>query len=286
MKKMMKAPIKWAGGKSRIIDKIKHYLPPTIKNYFEPFCGGGSVFLNLKNIKSRKSRKATISDINPQIINLFTEIKKRPKSLIKRLGRLEKKNTKEFYAKYRIKFNKIKNQKGLLSASLFLYLNKTCFSGIYRENSKGEFNVPYGKYKNINLTGNIRKISKFLRKNSFDFYCCDWEDILSEAKKGDFVYLDPPYHKENKTSFTKYSSSDFGEEEQEKLAKKLKKLDKKGVNWMMSNSNTPFIHDLYKKFNIIKFHVGRHLNNHTFSEGERKEKTKENNEVLIINYIF
>lgn len=271
----MKAPIKWAGGKSRLINKINHYLPPNCHNYYEPFCGSGSVFLNV-NLKT----SSIVADINIQIINLFEQIKTHPKSLIKRLKRLQKRNNSKSYAKYREKFNKVKNRKGLLPASLFVYLNKAGYAGIYRENLSGNFNVPFGKYPKINCVSNIREISKFLKENDIKFSCCDWKETLKNTQKGDFVYLDPPYHKETKTSFTKYSSSDFGEKEQKELAKTLKKLDKDGVMWMMSNSNTTFINSLYRKFHIIKLYIGKHINNYVPS----RQTTKKDNEVLIMNY--
>jgi len=167
-------------------------------------------------------------------------------------------------------------------SALMIYLNKAGFGGVYRENQKGEYNVPYGKYKKINITDkkNLLKIQESLK--NVNLSCSNYSDILKKVKKGDFIYLDPPYAKENKTSFTKYQKGDFDEKEQKNLSLLLKELHKKGVMFLLSNSNTKIINELYdyEHFTIKEVTVGRHINNNNKNKGE----SKKNNEVLIFNY--
>ena len=266
--------LKWVGGKTRLIRKLEEYFPNNYNRYFEPFLGGGSVFFNFT------PKNATISDLNATLIDTYIAIRDDFEELYKHLKILEEKNTEKDYYIFRDEFNKLKNEntcKTYVSA-LMIYLNKAGYGGVYRENQTGGFNVPYGKYKNINITDkkNLLNIQKSL--TNVTLYCSSYSDILKKAKKGDFIYLDPPYAKENKTSFTKYQKSDFDEKEQKKLALLLKKLDILGVKFLLSNSNTKIINDLYKDFTIIKVTVGRHINN------KQKVESKNNNEVLIFNY--
>jgi DNA adenine methylase len=163
---------------------------------------------------------------------------------------------------------------------MFIYLNKAGYGGVYRENSKGGFNVPYGKYKSLNLYDEKKfiEIKKVLENKNINILNSDYKDIIKDSKKGDFIYLDPPYYKENKSSFTKYQKQDFNEDNQKELFNLLNSLDKKGVYFLLSNSNTEFIKSLYKDYNITEVSVGRHINN------KKKTIQKKNNEVLIYNY--
>ena len=269
--------LKWVGGKTRLIKKLEEYFPTHYNTYFEPFLGGGSVFFNFT------PEKAVIADLNGTLINTYTTIRDDFDELFKHLQVLEKKNTSNDYYEYRKEFNELrlgsdenpdKESKTYVSA-LMMYLNKAGYGGVYRENQKGGYNVPYGKYKTINITDkrNLLKVQKSLK--NVDLSCSQYSDILKKAKRGDFIYLDPPYHKESKNSFTKYQKDDFDEEEQNKLATLLKKLDRKGVMFLLSNSNTAFINNLYKDFTIVEVTVGRHINN------KNKGESKINNEVCI-----
>jgi DNA adenine methylase len=282
--------LKWVGGKTRLMKKIEEYFPDNYNRYFEPFLGGGSVFFNFT------PNNAFISDLNKTLIDTYESIRDNFDELFKYLQILEKKNTPEDYYEYRRQFNRLRNDekrqldtKTYVSA-LMIYLNKTGYGGVYRENKKGGYNVPYGKYKNINITDekNLLKVKQSLKNVSL--FCSHYSDILKNTKKGDFIYLDPPYHKENKTSFTTYNKGGFNEMEQKKLAILLKKLDEKGVMFLLSNSNTTFINELYKDFTIIEVTVGRHINN----KNKRKntsclgpigpQNNSRPNEVLIFNY--
>ena len=266
--------LKWVGGKGRILNKLKKYFPKKYNNYYEPFLGGGSVFFNFL------PNNSTITDLNKTLINTYICIRDDFDNLYKYLQLLETKNNSEDYYKYRDEFNKLRleGSNNTYISALMIYLNKTGYGGVYRENKKCGYNVPYGKYKSINITDkkNLLKIKKSLKDVSIS---CSNYRIISKAKKDDFIYLDPPYHKENKTSFTKYQKDYFNEEEQKKLCNLLKELDKKGVKFLLSNSNTEFINTLYNNFTIDKISVGRHINNKN-----KKETKNKLNEVLIYNY--
>ena len=285
--------LKWVGGKKRLMTKLEEYFPKKNYNrYYEPFLGGGSVFFNFKS----GAKKATISDLNGTLIDTYISIRDDLDELYKHLKVLEEKNTENDYYIFRDEFNKLKKENTLAGSSgttlagsgktyvsaLMIYLNKAGFGGVYRENQKGEYNVPYGKYKKINITDkkNLLKIQESLK--NVNLSCSNYSDILKKVKKGDFIYLDPPYAKENKTSFTKYQKGDFDEKEQKNLSLLLKELHKKGVMFLLSNSNTKIINELYdyEHFTIKEVTVGRHINNNNKNKGE----SKKNNEVLIFNY--
>jgi DNA adenine methylase len=285
--------LKWVGGKKRLMTKLEEYFPKKNYNrYYEPFLGGGSVFFNFKS----GAKKATISDLNGTLIDTYISIRDDLDELYKHLKVLEEKNTENDYYIFRDEFNKLKKENTLDGSSgttlvgsdktyvsaLMIYLNKAGFGGVYRENQKGEYNVPYGKYKKINITDkkNLLKIQESLK--NVNLSCSNYSDILKKVKKGDFIYLDPPYAKENKTSFTKYQKGDFDEKEQKNLSLLLKELHKKGVMFLLSNSNTKIINELYdyEHFTIKEVTVGRHINNNNKNKGE----SKKNNEVLIFNY--
>jgi DNA adenine methylase len=247
--------LKWVGGKKRLMTKLEEYFPKKNYNrYYEPFLGGGSVFFNFK---SGASGTATISDLNGTLIDTYISIRDDLDELYKHLKVLEEKNTENDYYIFRDEFNKLKkeNTNKTYVSALMIYLNKAGFGGVYRENQKGEYNVPYGKYKKINITDkkNLLKIQESLK--NVNLSCSNYSDILKKVKKGDFIYLDPPYAKENKTSFTKYQKGDFDEKEQEKLAFLLKELNKIGVKFLLSNSNTKIINELYKDFTIVEVTV-------------------------------
>lgn len=267
--------LKWVGGKTRLVKTILSYIPSKIDRYFEPFLGSGSVFF------SGQFEKAILSDTNKTLIQTYIDLRDNFDELFNYLESLENKNTSEDYYKLRNEFNELRKntEKNVYTSALMIYLNKTGFSGLYRENQKGEFNVPYGKYKKINITNkaNLKRAKEALKKSKI--LCRDF-NIIKNARTGDFIYLDPPYHKETKTSFTKYQKGDFDKTEQIRLSLLLKKLDKKGVKFLLSNSNTDFIRELYSEFNIVEVTVKRHLNN----KNKTSSRQKLNNEVLIFNY--
>lgn len=266
----LKPFIKWAGGKRQILDQIVPHFPTEFDHYFEPFLGGGAVLLHLQ------PAKASVSDVNAEIINAFQMIKDKPQALIKKIKSM-KNNETNFY---KIRKQKPSKLSSLARAARFIYLNKTCFNGLYRENSKGEFNVPFGHMKNATILDpvNALALSKYLNQNDIKFTCADYRQILLQAKAGDFVYFDSPYYPLTKTSFTKYFKTDFSQKDHQDLAEVFKTLTDRGVKVLMSNSNTKFIKNLYKGFTIIEVEARRSIN----SQGKGRKKAKI--EVLIKNY--
>ncbi len=268
--------IKWAGGKSQLLKQYDSLFPKKFNNYYEPFVGGGAVFFYIK--QKYKPKKIMISDINEELIDTYTIIRDDSKRLI-----VELKQHKEYHQvegkKYYLTIRSAnpKELPKLERAARFIYLNKTCYNGLYRVNSKGQFNVPMGKYKNPDIIQEekIKLASKLLK--GVEIKRMSFEKIVNYAKKGDFVYFDPPYYPEKKSSFTKYTKEAFLEEEQKKLFKIFKELDKKGVLVMESNSNTEFIKKLYEDYNIHFVEANRMINSK--SEGRGKIK-----EIVITNY--
>ena len=271
--------VKWVGGKRQLLRQFKElglYPPdgfdPINHTYHEPFAGGGAVFLDLL------PKKAVLSDLNPELITTYKVIKDNVDKLIKLLKTY--KYEKEFYLKIRSK--KIEKLSDVQIAARFIYLNRTCFNGLYRVNKSGQFNVPMGEYTNplICDEDNLKKISKALK--TVKIYNEDYKKVLKRAKKGDFIYFDPPYYPVNRTSnFTSYTTETFLEKEQEELRDTFVELHKRGCFVMLSNSDTPFINNLYsnldKKIKVNKVLAGRNINSNSSKRGKIKE-------VLVINY--
>lgn len=266
--------LKWAGGKRQLLSEISKYIPKGIKNYYEPFIGGGAVLFYLQ------PKKATINDFNNELINVYTVIRDNLDELI--IDLQKHKNEEEYFYYTRgldrtPEFNTLNN---IQKASRILYLNKTCFNGLFRVNSSGEFNTPFGKYKNPNITNDItlRAVSKYLNENDIKFINGDFEEALKGIRKGSFVYFDPPYYPiSDSSSFTGYTLDGFSKEDQERLKKLCDKLTKKGVKFLLSNSAAPFILELYKDYNIELVKANRNINSNGAKRGEI-------NEVLVRNY--
>lgn len=271
--------VKWVGGKRQLLKQFKelglyppHDFDPLKATYYEPFVGGGAVFLDLL------PEKAILSDMNSELVITYNVIKNDVKNLIKTLKKY--KYNKEFFLK--IRAQKIEKLTDLKIAARFIYLNRTCFNGMYRVNSQGQFNVPFGKYTNplICDENNLLKLSKTLKNTKI--LHADYKHVLKKAKKGDFIYFDPPYYPVNKTSsFTSYTKESFLEKEQEELRETFVELHKRGCFVMLSNSDTPFINKLYsgidKKIKVNKIDANRMINSKASKRGKIKE-------VLIINY--
>lgn len=273
MKNQVPTFVKWAGGKKQLLEQFKPFFPRKINRYIEPFVGGGAVlFYVLKNFKPKE---VFIFDINEELINTYEVIKKDVENLIKELKKLKKLHNKETYYKVRAEDPKLLSP--LTRATRFIYLNKTCFNGLYRVNSKGQFNVPIGSYKNplICPEEDLREISKLLK--NVKIINASFEECLKYAKKGDFVYFDPPYYPLKKSSFTTYTKDNFLEKEQEQLKEVFSKLDKKGCKVMLSNSDTKFIKNLYKDYNIYIVKATRMIN----CDGKNRGKI---NEIVVTNY--
>jgi len=276
----LKPFVKWAGGKRQLIPELLKYIPKEFNNYFEPFVGGGALFFELYNLGILKNKKVYLFDINEELINTYKVIKDYPNELIEKLKEFKVKHNKEFYYQIREldRSEDYKNLDSITKAARFIYLNKTCFNGLYRVNKKGYFNVPMGNYKNPQIVDeeNILAVSNALKDATIKH--CDYKEVLQYTKKNDFVYFDPPYYPLNDTSnFTSYTQNDFLEKEQIELFKTFKTLANKGCFVLESNSDTDFINNLYKEFTIEKVLANRAIN----SKGDKRGKITE---VLIRNY--
>lgn len=265
--------VKWAGGKKQLLEQFKPFFPKKIEKYFDPFVGGGAVAFYV--IKNYKPKEVLISDNNEELINCYNIIKNNVEELIKILRVHKQKHSKEFY--YKIRANSTKMLSKVERAARFIYLNKTCFNGLYRVNSKGQFNVPMGSYKNpsVLIEDELREISELLK--TVKIKLLPFEDVLNYVNKGDFVYFDPPYYPLKKGSFTTYTKENFLEVEQQKLADLFKKIDKLGGQVMLSNSDTDFIKNLYKGYSLNFVKANRMIN----CDGKGRGKI---NEVVITNY--
>ena len=254
--------LKWAGGKSQLLPEIMARFPAKYRTYYEPFIGGGAVFFGLE------PKKAVISDINSNLITTYTAIRDNVEGVMVELKRHRK--TEEYFYRLRAKDpSKMNPEK---AAARTIYLNRTCFNGLYRVNRSGQFNVPYGRYANPTIcdTEKLYLVSEILQ--SVDIRNASVFDVLAKARKGDLVYLDPPYDPVNPTSsFTAYTRGGFGRQEQEDLAALYGKLAARGVHVVLSNSDTPFICDLYKDFNIARVFARRAINSRADKRGKISE---------------
>ncbi len=272
-KKLPKPFLKWAGGKRQLIPQMINYFPKNFFTYIEPFIGGGAIFFYLYCNNLLANKKVVIFDINEDLINSYNVIKTHVMDLIESLK--IHKNEKEYFYKVREQDRDpaiYDNLTDIEKASRIIYLNRCCYNGLYRVNSKGYFNVPFGKYKNPNFCDeeNLIAVNKALKNvkilnNSF-------EKCIEFADKGDFIYFDPPYFPISETSsFTSYTKDNFGKEAQISLSKAFIKLDKIECNLMLSNSNNIFIRNLYKDFNITELLAKRVINSNRNKRGRIKE---------------
>lgn len=270
--------LKWAGGKRQLLSQMDFYFPKKFTKYIEPFVGGGAVFFHLfeKNLLNRK--EVILIDINSEIINVYEVIQNNVDELIELLK--NHRNEEGYYYKIRskdrdlIKYNKMSNVE---KASRMIYLNRCCYNGLYRVNSKGEFNVPFGKYKNPNFCDEenliaVKKVLKDIKILHSSFEVC-----LNYAKQDDFIYFDPPYYPLSETSsFTSYTKEDFREDAQKKLFDVFQKLDDRGCKLMLSNSDNDFIRNLYSDYKIITLKAKRVINCNA-------EKRGNINSLMILN---
>lgn len=294
--KIAKPFLKWAGGKTQLINDIERTLPTNITQtnftYIEPFVGSGAVlFWTLNNFP--KLKKAVINDINEDLINTYKTIADKPKELISILQVLQneyhdlegnEENKKLYYYQKRELYNSRKEEQSG-QAALFIFLNRTCFNGLYRVNKSNGYNVPMGSYKKPTICDdqNILAVSNVLQK--VEILCGDYEATLKEATSNSFFYFDPPYKPlSNTSSFNSYAKDEFNDEEQIRLRNFCSKLEKLGHKWMLSNSdvkgketNDNFFDELYSEFSISRVKARRSIN-------ANPEKRGELNELLITNY--
>lgn len=258
--------VKWVGGKQALAPRLASHFPKKFNNYFEPFLGGGSVLLTIV------PDKAYASDQNSWLIDTYQAIKEDWKAVAKVLDSLE--NTKESFLK--IREIQPENLSLAKRAAHFIYLNKTCFRGLFRVNRQGQFNVPYGEYdRRYYSPENLKAVSEALQW--VNFKCCDFEKSAEQAKKGDFIYFDPPYFKLGGYSdFNRYTADQFNEMDHVRLASLCNELDAIGVKWAVSNSDTPLIKSLFEGYRFIEVDARREIN--------LKSKSRNVVELLIMNY--
>jgi len=277
--KIAKPFVKWVGGKGRLVPDLSKHFPDQYGDYYEPFVGGGAVLFALNH------KKAHINDLNSVLISLYLFIKNDAHKIINALKKIESEyhslktieEKKELFLKKRSEFNNLQND-SFEKAVLFIFLNKTCFNGMYRENSKGEFNVPFGKHEKPTICDeqNLLAVQDYLKNVTITN--SSYEIQTSKAKAGDFIYFDPPYHPLNPTSsFTSYQAGGFTEKDQEKLRDEFKRLADIGCKVALSNSNAELINELYKDFHIHKVYAARAINSKADGRGKILE-------VLVTNY--
>lgn len=269
--------LKWAGGKTQLLPEINKRLPKQFNTYYEPFFGGGALLFSLL------PSSAVINDLNYELMNVYKCIKHDTQflRLLKELDRHQSLHSKSYY--YLIRdldcSPYYKNWRDYERAARTIYLNKTCFNGLYRVNKKGHFNTPIGteKYKKLYDLDNITNMHEYLKNNNVKILCGSYSSAVKDAKAGDFVYFDPPYDYQDGDGFTSYTADGFTKENQVELFNLFKELSDKGVYVMLSNNNTDFIRDLYKDYNIGVVHAKRAINHKGDGRGAVEE-------VIITNY--
>lgn len=275
-KRKLEPVVKWAGGKRQLLDELTSRMPDKYGIYYEPFFGGGALFFAVQ------PEKAVINDFNSQLVNVYKQLQSNPDEVIKKLSKLQDKynsydnesDREKLYYDSRTRFNELisKNILNEESAALVIFLNKCGYNGLYRVNSKGGYNVPWSKRKTLNVFNedNILGVSKQLKNTKI--LNGDFEVACKSAKRGDFVFFDSPYY----DTFDTYQAGGFNEDSHRRLADLFKRLTDKGVYCMLTNSNTDFIKELYKDYNIEVVDVKRMIN--------CNGKNRIGQEVIITNY--
>lgn len=268
--------LKWVGGKRQLLDSIEPLIPKC-STYYEPFLGGGAVLF------CRQPAKAVINDSNQELMNVYLTIKEEPEALIKKLEEHREKNCEEYFYHVRA-LDRDKQGFGNLTnverAARIIYLNKTCYNGLFRVNSSGEFNSPWGRYKNPNITNEttIQALSDYFNQADITIKCGDYREALKGIRKGAFVYFDPPYVPISASaSFTGYTAGGFGEQEQIALKEQCDALNARGIKFLLSNSACTFIEELYQDYIIEYVNAKRVINANPEKRGEIKE-------ILVHNY--
>ena len=270
--------VKWAGGKRQLMSELEKNFPTKFGTYLEPFLGGGAVMFDL--LTKEHNLKCNVSDLNSDLVLSYVTIRDRLEKLIESLENHSKnyhKDSTGYY--YEVRNQEPKNQ--IEKVSRLLFLNKTCFNGLYRVNSKGKFNVPLGRYTNPNIVNkeNLQAVSKTLQSGKIKISCRDFSSIIKDAKKGDFVYFDPPYQPVSDTAnFTSYTHRDFTEDDLERLADLANQLNSKGCNVMLSNSNSKTVKKMFSSgWKIKEIKANRAINSNS-------QKRTGHKEIIIKNY--
>ena len=277
--KSLKPFVKWAGGKRQLLPILEKHFPKKIKMFFEPFLGGGAVLFDI--LSKNPNIRCVASDLNSDLILTYVTVRDSPHELIRSLEKHAKnyfKNKELYY--YSVRSSNPRSQ--IEKTSRLLFLNKTCFNGLYRVNKKGKFNVPVGKYTNPNIVNkeNILSVSTFLHSSKIKLICRDFQSVIEDTEENDFIYFDPPYAPTSSSAnFTSYTSKDFDNTELERLYNVCTELNSKGCNVMISNSNTK---EVIQKFSsniwkINKVSANRFINSNS-------QNRQGHSELIITNY--
>ncbi|HGQ9031055.1 TPA: DNA adenine methylase [Streptococcus pneumoniae] len=267
---------KWTGGKRQLLPVIRELIPKTYNRYFEPFVGGGALFFDLA------PKDAVINDFNAELINCYQQIKDNPQELIEILKVHQEYNSKEYYLDLRSadRDERIDMMSEVQRAARILYMLRVNFNGLYRVNSKNQFNVPYGRYKNPKIVDEelISTISVYINNNQLEIKVGDFEKAIVDVRTGDFVYFDPPYIPLSETSaFTSYTHEGFSFADQVRLRDAFKRLSDTGAYVMLSNSSSALVEELYKDFNI-------HYVEATRTNGAKSSSRGKISEIIVTNY--
>ena len=268
--------MKWAGGKGQLLSILIHHYQQArpVGRYHEPFLGGGALFFHLFGHHALERKTPFLSDANARLMEAYECVARDVETVIELLRQHATYHSEAHFYGVR----GVVPEQPVLRAARLIYLNRTCFNGLYRENSRGEFNVPMGRYKNPNICDaeNLRAVSQALGRASLA--CRGYEESAKAVAEGDFVYLDPPYHPLSSTSsFTSYNAADFGEADQRRLAEVYRELHERGAKLLLSNSDTPLVRDLYRDFKVEEVQASRNLNSKAAGRGKITE-------LLIRNY--
>ena len=268
--------MKWVGGKRQLLDDIIPLLPDYFSTYVEPFVGGGALLFEIQ------PKKAIVNDLNHELINLYKVIKDNPNELLSLLEEHELNNSEEYFYQIRAldRSESYNEMSDIEKAARIIYLNKTCYNGLFRVNQSGQFNSPYGKYKNPNIVNKpvVLAMANYFQNNNITLLNGDYKMALKKLRKGAFVYFDPPYMPiSSSSSFTGYTENGFDKKQQIELKEECDKLNSRGIKFLLSNSDHPFIRDLYKDYEIITVRAKRSINSNSNKRGEI-------NEVLVRNY--
>lgn len=261
--------LKWAGGKGQLLEQYSAFIPRNFATYYEPFLGGGAIFFHLQ------PQHGVLMDINPELVNVYACVRDDVEAVIAILHVHQEHHCECYYYDLRSQHHLI----GIERAARLIYLNKTCYNGLYRENSKGQFNVPMGRYRKPTICNPVllRSVSQALK--SAKIYLASFTQVLENAISAqDFVYFDPPYYPISATSnFTSYNRYNFHQKDQERLHETFVQLAQRGVQVMLSNSDCSFIRNLYQDFNIHTIYANRSINSKVTKRGKIKE-------VLVTSY--
>lgn len=262
--------LKWAGGKTQLLNELIKRVPVKYNVYFEPFIGGGALYFAIA------PNEAVIADINDDLVNTYLAVRDNPDKLLEALSKY--KNEKDFF--YSIRSQDQNKLSEIERAARLMYLNRTCFNGLYRVNKSGQFNVPFANYKNPNFVQTDRILAASEVLQNTDVHNAGFEKVLVEAKAADFIYLDPPYYpKDVYSDFKRYNKEQFHKNDHERLAELYNELTERGCYVMLSNSDTPFTRELYKKWRVDTVYAKRLINKDASKRGEVTE-------IIVTNYDY